>query len=294
MATTRKTAAAKKAAPAKKTSRARGSSAKGAGTGGGAVPPPEDEVLEGGAFQPDVVFIGTVLQTASSSVAEVEPAADIVVVRVDQVVSGAPAFLDHLGEPVTVALPDGIEVAEGDVHLFQAMAWIFGSGLAVRAVSVGEQPVPAAALTSPDSASGAEERLRRRMGGADRVVSGVVRQVSHVPTGEDHPITEHDPRWQDAIVEVHGQLAQGAAGEAPSEVTVRFAASRDVSWRHAPKFSVGERGVWLLGAPQPPALMAVADELPADHYVVVDPDDFTSAGDSPTLMAEISQGRDDQ
>ena len=93
-------------------------------------------------LQPDAVFIGTVLQTASSSVAEVEPAADTVVVRVDQVVSAAPAFHDHLGEPITVALPDGVEVAEGDVHVFQAMAWIFGTGLAVRAISVGDQPVP--------------------------------------------------------------------------------------------------------------------------------------------------------
>ena len=68
------------------------------------------------------------------------------------------------------------------------------------------------------------------MASADRVVSGVVRQVSHVPTAEDHPITEHDPLWQDAVVDVHGQLAQ-AAGDAPSEITVRFASSRDISWR---------------------------------------------------------------
>ncbi|GAA3643855.1 hypothetical protein GCM10022236_53100 [Microlunatus ginsengisoli] len=204
--------------------------------------------------------------------------------------SGAPAFFDHLGEPVTVALPDGVEVAEGDVHVFQAIAWIFGTGLAVRAVAVGEEAASAAAAASADGVSDGEERLRRRMGSADRVVAGVVRQVSHVPTAEDHPITEHDPRWQDAVVEVHGQLAQDA--EAPSEVTVRFAASRDVSWRDAPKFSVGERGVWLLGAPQPSALMAVADELPADHYVVVNPDDFSPAGDAATLMAEIGEGGD--
>jgi hypothetical protein len=285
---TKKTPPTKNAAPAKETSGTRSSSAKRAGAGRGAAPPPADEVLEGAAPQPDAVFIGTVLQTASSSVAEVEPAADTVVVRVDQVVSGAPAFHDHLGEPITVALPDGVEVAEGDVHVFQAMAWIFGTGLAVRAISVGDQTVLAAALTSPDSPSSAEERLRRRMASADRAVSGVVRQVSHVPTADDHPITEHDPLWQDAIVDVHGQLAQ-AAGAAPSEVTVRFASSRDISWRDAPKFSVGERGVWLLGAPQPAALAAVTDELPADHYLLVDPDDFTPADDAPTLMAEIAE-----
>jgi hypothetical protein len=239
------------------------------------------------------VFIGTVLQTASSSVAEVEPAADTVVVRVDQVVSAAPAFHDHLGEPITVALPDGVEVAEGDVHVFQAMAWIFGTGLAVRAISVGDQTALAGGRTASDSPVGAEERMRRRMPSADRVVSGVVRQVSHVPTADHHPITEHDPLWQDAVVDVHGQLAQ-TAGDAPSEITVRFASSRDISWRDAPKFSVGERGVWLLGAPQPAALSAAAEELPADHYVVVDPDDFQPAADAPTLMAEIDEEGDGQ
>ena len=49
-----------------------------------------------------------------------------------------------------------------------------------------------------------------------------------------------------------------------------------------------------LGAPQPAALTAVADELPADHYVVVDPDDFTPADDAPTLMAEIDEEGDGQ
>jgi hypothetical protein len=263
------------------------------GAGGGAVPPPADAVVEGSAPQPDAVFIGTVLQTGSSSVAEVEPAADTVVVRVDQVVSGAPAFHDHLGEPITVALPEGVDVAEGDVHVFRVTAWIFGTGLAVQATSVGDQDVLQSALASPAGASDPEERVRLRMASADRVVSGVVRQVSHVPAGEDHPITEHDPLWQDAVVEVHGHLAQAAA-PAPSDVTVRFASSRDVNWHDAPKFSVGERGIWVLGAPQPTARAAAVGELPADHYLVVHPDDVTPAADAPTLMAELDKGTDEQ
>jgi hypothetical protein len=240
----------------------------------------------------DAVFIGTVLQTASSSVAEVEPAADTVVVRVDEVVSGAAAFHDHLGEPVTVALPEGVVVAEGDVHVFHVMAWIFGSGLAVRAVSVGDHAALAAALAEPHDATAA--RIRARAASADRVVSGVVRQVRHVPTADDHPITEHDPMWNDATVEVHDQLGRAAAGAAPGSVTVRFASSRDIGWSTAPKFSVGDRGVWLLGAPQPaaPGVAAVAAALPADHYLVVDPDDFQPADDAPTLMAELDEGGD--
>jgi hypothetical protein len=77
-------------------------------------------------------------------------------------------------------------------------------------------------------------------------------------------------------------------------VTVRFASSRDVRWYTAPKFSVGDRGVWLLGAPLPaaPALATIAAELPADHYLVVDPDDFKPAEDAPTLLAALDEEGD--
>ncbi|WP_344097698.1 hypothetical protein [Microbacterium deminutum] len=236
---------------------------------------------------PDVVFIGTVLQTASSSVAEVEPAADTVVVRVDQVVSGAPAFHDHLGEPITVALPEGVEVAEGDVHVFGAIAWIFGTGLAVRATSVGDAAALAAALDADDHRS-VDARTQARIANAELVISGIVRQVSHVPNADGRPISEHDPLWQDAVVDVHGQLGHGA-GDAPEKVIVRFASSRDIRWYQSPKFSVGDRGVFILGVPPAAALTDAAVDLPDGVYLVVDPDDFRPAEDAQTLLAEIDE-----
>ena len=283
---------AKKAAPANRATKSAASGtarARRTGAGGAAAQPPGDagEV----PAEPDAAFIGTVLQTASSSVAEVEPAADTVVVRVDEVVSGAQTFRDHLGEPITVALPDGVTVAEGDVHVFHVMAWIFGSSLAVRAVSVGDRAALAAAPSEPVATLA---RVRARAASADRVVSGVVREVRAVPAGENRPISEHDPIWNDATVDVHDEVGRAAAAGAPDEVTVRFASSRDIRWYTAPKFSVGDRGVWLLGAPQPaaPDGAAIAAALPADHYLVVDPDDFRPADDAPTLMAGLEDGGD--
>jgi hypothetical protein len=186
---------------------------------------------------------------------------------------------------VTVELPDGVVVAEGDVHVFQVTAWIFGTGLAVRALSVGDGNTltAAAAAASDDTA-----RLRSRAAEADHVVSGVVRQVSHVPPEEDHPITEHDPQWNDATVEVQEKVG-GTSEASPASVTVRFASSRDVRWQQAPKFTVGERGVWLLGAPQPaiPAVAAAAEALTDDHYLVVDPDDFHREEDEPVVKAAL-------
>jgi hypothetical protein len=60
---------------------------------------------------------------------------------------------------------------------------------------------------------------------------------------------------------------------------VRFASSRDIRWYTAPKFSVGDRGVWLLGAPQPvaPGIAAFAGLLAgfdgglwASRYATID------------------------
>lgn len=278
---------AKKAASSAKTTKTRKTVAQ----RGGSVGPPVDVSAEAMSAEADAVFVGTVLQVASSSVAEVEPTAHTIVVRVDKVVSGTQAFHDHLGEPVTVALPDDVVVAEGDVHVFSVMAWIFGSGLAVRAVSVGDATALAAAHAEPHDKALA--RIQVRAASAERVVSGVVRQVRHVATAGDHAITEHDPVWNDATVDVNDQLGRTSSGKSPGSVTVRFASSRDIRWHSAPKFHVGDRGVWLLGAPQPaaPGVAALLASLPNDHYVVVDPDDFQPADDAPTLMADLQKAK---
>jgi hypothetical protein len=240
------------------------------------------------------VLRGTVLQTASSSVAEVEPAADTVVVRIDEVLHGAPAFEEYAGEPVTVQLPEGVTVGDGEEHVFHVVAWIFGTGLAVRALSLSDAaPHEAAQLRSRfvDDSLGA---LRQRAQSADRVVSGVVTQVSDVPPAPDRPISEHDPMWHDAVVQVRDDYGRRAARrKAPAKVTVRFASSRDVRWQQAPKFVVGDQGLWMLGAPQPPAagVAAAAEELPADHYLVVDPDDFHPMQDAPAVLAALDEGQ---
>lgn len=290
-----KAAAANKGGPAKKAASpsasagSRKQAAKRTAAGRGVPPsPPADEVLEPTGAEPDATFVGTVLQTASSSLAEVEPAADTVVVRIDEVIAGGPALRDHVGEPVTVALPEGVQVADGDVHVFAVNAWIFGSGLAVRAISVGDHGAIISA-SAAETASADDARVRRRAAEAKSVVAGVVRQVVHVSAGAERPITEHDPLWNDATVEVHERTG---AASATGAITVRFASSRDVRWHTAPKFTVGDRGVWLLGAPQPPTygVAAMAAALPADHYVVVDPDDFRPDDEATHLITGTGEG----
>jgi hypothetical protein len=87
-----------------------------------------------------------------------------------------------------------------------------------------------------------------RFAAADVVVSGRVGQLRaaapSAPRGKmPGPITEHDPQWQEAVVEV---TAVHKGRRVPRSVRVRFPASTDVAWARAPKLHAGQQGTFLL------------------------------------------------
>ena len=60
------------------------------------------------------------------------------------------------------------------------------------------------------------------------------------PTG---PITEHEPQWREAIIQVD-EVLKGTHQE--KQVVVRFPGSTDVMWHGAPKFEPGQQGYFIL------------------------------------------------
>ena len=82
--------------------------------------------------------------------------------------------------------------------------------------------------------------LRDRMDGSDAVIVGQIMDVTSLPP--QSPITEHDPAWHDATVSVWAVLF----GKIQKDLTIRFPASRDISWAESPKFKKGEKGIWVL------------------------------------------------
>jgi hypothetical protein len=85
------------------------------------------------------------------------------------------------------------------------------------------------------------------------------------------PISEHDPEWREAVVEVE-EVEKGTCG--PKYVVVRFASSDDVQWCHAPKFQVGQEGVFVLHnkhiQPAPAARAALGIHEPGECEEVYD------------------------
>jgi hypothetical protein len=87
-----------------------------------------------------------------------------------------------------------------------------------------------------------------RFAAADVVVSGRVGQLRAVARRARRgaltaPITEHDPQWHEAVVEV---TAVRKGRRVPRSIRVRFPASTDVAWARAPKLRAGQQGTFLL------------------------------------------------
>ncbi len=90
--------------------------------------------------------------------------------------------------------------------------------------------------------------LKARAAAAGQVIFGRVAKIE--PVANTGPISEHDPVWKRATIEVFEAL-KGTASPG-SKLAVYFASSNDVAWFTAPKLVVGEPGVWLL-QPNTPA-----------------------------------------
>jgi hypothetical protein len=121
---------------------------------------------------------------------------------------------------------------------------------------------------------------------AEMVISGRVVDVRDVPHNE--PITEHDPKWREAIVHVDTVAKCQQPDTGQDTVVVRFAASKDIKWHRAPKFHVDQQGVWILGnAKAPLGLAAVGGE--PNTYTVVDPRDFHPAKELPRVQSLVAE-----
>jgi len=259
------------------------------------MPPKADQSqLEQGAR---FIFQGTVVKTKAATMSQVPVSPRTVVVRVDQITQAPPALKQFAGREITVELDKTSKVKEGQRATFYTNGWLFGEGLAVR--SIGQKTVQRVAAAAAAAASAreparaqAERDLKDRVDAADVVVSGRVSQVrlpaqppaaralaaAGEPVPEDGPISEHDPLWREAVIEVDDVIK---GSHEPKTVVVRFPSSTDVRWHKVPKFHAGQEGIWVLdkdqtGGPARAALAAAgAEEAPgAATYAAVSPFDY--------------------
>jgi hypothetical protein len=210
------------------------------------------------AKQSSIIFSGTVSQLGAASFAGVPQSPQTIVVRVDSVLKKPPAVSLKSGDNVTVELKDPSPFQQGTQATFYTEGWIFGAGVAVKELghelnTGGGASTPGAGQTAlaQDQIEISDQELRDRLNSADFVVIGRVREVHRwtVPkSAAPHRVSEHDPDWQEAVVEIQSVLKGGQVKG--NKVVVRFPGRNDVAWVHSPRFEKNQQGIFCLNRDQ--------------------------------------------
>ncbi|MGH7380862.1 MAG: hypothetical protein ACREKR_01340 [Candidatus Methylomirabilales bacterium] len=217
----------------------------------------------------DIVFLGTVTDVGAASFAGVPASVRTLVARVDAILEKPAAVPLAQGDKVTVEVKDPSLFREGVQAIFYGQGWILGEGLAVREVGHELSPVKleAGAVSEKGKELGqirkqlSDAELRSRIQAADIVVVGRVVDIQPATTqaqvAPPRRITEHDPAWQEAIVQVDSALKGAQPGQ---RIVVRFPASQDVAWINVPKLKKDQEGTFILKKDQvsgtPKAMLA--------------------------------------
>jgi hypothetical protein len=207
--------------------------------------------------QASFIFEGTIERTGATTTTAVQPAHDMVVVRVDKIVKGAPALSKYPGREITVQLLNPSDAHRGRRAMFFANSLHFGDDLAVREIGRSldikgaelEEQVHAAIRQEADN------QLAHRLRDAEIVVLGdaVRTEPWQPPAGAKRKVSEHDPDWWECVIKIDEMLksagkAAGKAAKGHAEVVTLFAHSIDILWYQSPKFTEKSKGIWLLHA----------------------------------------------
>jgi hypothetical protein len=254
------------------------------------------------ADQAKFVFQGTVKKLKAANLKSLPASDRTVIVRVDRVLHAPEAVSDFAGQEITVQLAVGETVKVGETSIFYANGLSFAENLAVQ--SMGHEPAtpPAVAALSlhPDGpvSSLAMRETAARAVGADLVVSGRVSAL-RLPQEESQAraaamasgqtterISEHAPLWQEAVINVD-EVHKGTLHD--KQVLVRFPSSNDVRWHRAPKFAIGQEGVFLLHKEQLVG-QAAARGTTADRYTALESADVQPISNLPQIKLAMSGG----
>ena len=205
-----------------------------------------------------IIFSGTVSQLAATSFADVPKSPQTIVVRVDSIEKKPAAVSLKKGDSVTVEVKNPSAFQEGTHATFYTDGWIFGAGVAVKELGheLGAAPGPVQASGAQKSEKGDEisdQELMERMKASDFVVVGRVTDVHkwNAPkpkSGAPSRVSEHEPDWHEAVVEVQSVLKGGKVKG--NKVIVRFPNRNDVAWVNSPKFEKNQRGIFCLNRDQ--------------------------------------------
>jgi hypothetical protein len=166
------------------------------------------------AAQSGLVFSGTVQRENDATMAAVPADAGTAVVRVDRVLKAPPILTGLDGQELTLLPAPGSSVTAGQRSVFFTRAWLYGESLAVIEVGhvehtddqdVGRRDAEmddVSNLIGEGDRRAADDQVTERLRRAEMVVTGRVLQTHPLRPEQPGPVSEHDPEWWEAILEV--------------------------------------------------------------------------------------------
>jgi hypothetical protein len=225
------------------------------------------------AAQSGLVFRGTVRRENAATMAMVPLDAGTAVVLVDEVLKAPQALSAIAGREITLLPAEGSSAKAGQSAVFFTRSWLYGESLAVIEVGRLEPAVQldeVRALVDEAQSGLADEQFLDRLRRAELVVTGTVMETRPWQPGRPGPVSEHDPEWWEAVLQVDS-VEKGSPPSGP--LTVIFSPSTDEFWIDSPKLVPGQQGVFVLQRDQEekgfPALRASG--LTALHPLDVQP-----------------------
>jgi hypothetical protein len=235
--------------------------------------------------QSTFTFVGTVKRLNAATMAEVPVTDSTAVVTVDEVLQAPPMLADLAGTDITVQLSNAQQMQEGQQATFFTTGWLYGQSIAVQEIGhvegrVGDDHAAELAALSPGTPENRTLRLQQRLADADVVVVGTVSNISVPEQRPRGPITEHNPEYREATIDVH---AVEKGDPPPDRVKVVYSASDDVEWRNTPTFHVGQSGIFLLNKQEIRA-------LETEEYAALSPLDYYPAEQIDSVRHHMESG----
>jgi len=201
--------------------------------------------------QTNFIFEGTVKKVKAATMPGVPVTDQTAVVTVDQIIHAPEHLSEHQGRNITVQLSDRKKVKVGQQAVFFTNPTTWGEDVAVTALH--HEPIKkistklrSAAMSDNPVQNLINRDMKARFDSSDLVIFGKVISVS-LPSSTDAEaegtISEHNPLWRDAEIEVQEVLKGNNPGKT---IAVRFPSSEDIKWNDSPKFHVGQEGYFML------------------------------------------------
>lgn len=189
------------------------------------------------------IFEAIILEAGGSTVRNLSSREHTAVVTVTAELKVPAGLGNYVERNITVLL--AYPVSTGERFVFFAEGAVFGQGLVVRELArIGSDDKLHRNLATELIHDLPGRLFREHVRAAELIVVGRVASILGPPPEDaPQPISEHDPIWRLARIEV--QSVEAGTYLKPT-LLVPFATSNDVMWWDRPRFATGQEGIWIL------------------------------------------------